>query len=149
MVRRLKPTFAGDEFAVSQGWAISADGTEVPYFMVAREGIAFDGSHPVHMFAYGGFRYAMVPSYSGTYEDLSGAYGKLWLERGGVFVVANIRGGGEFGPDWHAAALKANRHKAFEDFEAIAADLVDRGVTSPGRIGIKGAAMADCWWRRR
>ncbi|MDX1503027.1 MAG: prolyl oligopeptidase family serine peptidase, partial [Thermoanaerobaculia bacterium] len=79
-----------------------------------------------------------TPSYSGSYENLSGAYGKLWLERGGVFVLANIRGGGEFGPAWHEAALLENRPRAFEDFEAVAEDLVRRGVTSPGRLGIEG-----------
>ncbi len=137
-VQRRSPTFEGDDFTVAQYWATSADGTRVPYFMVSHRDIVLDGRNPVHLFAYGGFRNPVLPSYSGTYEDLSGAYGKLWLERGGVYVTANIRGGGEFGPEWHSAALRENRPRAFEDFEAVARDLVARGVTEPGRIGIEG-----------
>ena len=110
----------------------------MPYFVVHKKGLEYDGNNPVHIFSYGGFRVSLTPSYSGSYEPLQGAYGQLWLERGGVFVLANIRGGGEFGPSWHAAALKENRHKAFEDFEAIVHDLIDRKVTSAGRIGIEG-----------
>jgi prolyl oligopeptidase len=106
--------------------------------MVAPKGMKLDGSNPTHIFSYGGFRNALTPSYSGSYEQLYGAYGKLWLERGGVFVLANIRGGGEFGPDWHAAALLHDRHKAYEDFEAVAADLVAAKVTTAGRLGIEG-----------
>jgi prolyl oligopeptidase len=138
VIRTQEPTFDGSRFEVSQQWAVSADGTKVPYFQVARKGLRLDGSNPTHIFSYGGFRNALTPSYSGSYEALSGAYGKLWLERGGVFVLANIRGGGEFGPAWHAAALRENRPRAFEDFEAIAADLVTRKVTVPERLGIEG-----------
>lgn len=131
-------TFDGARFDVAQHWAVSADGTRVPYFVVFRKGIARDGSHPLHIFSYGGFRNALTPSYSGSYEQHYGAYGKLWLERGGVFVLANIRGGGEFGPEWHSSVLKENRQRVFEDFEAIAEDVVKRGFTSPERIGIEG-----------
>lgn len=138
VVRQLEPAFNGDDFTVSQHWVNSADGTRVPYYMVAPKGLELDGDNPVHIFSYGGFRNALTPSYSGSYEALSGAYGKLWLERGGVFVSANIRGGGEFGPEWHAAALRENRPRAFEDFEAIAEDLIERGVTTSDRIGIEG-----------
>ena len=137
-VKSQAPTFDGSRFEVSQRWATSADGTRVPYFLVAPKGVKLDGSNPTHIFSYGGFRNALVPSYSGTYEQLYGAYGKLWLERGGVFVLANIRGGGEFGPKWHAAALLHERHKAFEDFEAVARDLVAAKITSPERLGIEG-----------
>ncbi len=132
------PSFDGSRFAVEQLWARSADGTNVPYFLVGPRELKRDGSNPVWMFSYGGFENALTPSYSGSYEPHYGAYGKLWLERGGVFVLANIRGGGEFGPRWHQAALKENRHRAFEDFEAIARDLVARKITVPGRIGIEG-----------
>jgi prolyl oligopeptidase len=97
-----------------------------------------DGARPTHIFSYGGFRNALKPSYSGSYEQLYGTYGRLWLERGGVFVLANIRGGGELGPAWHQAALLENRHKAFEDFEAVAEDLVAHGITSPQHLGIEG-----------
>jgi prolyl oligopeptidase len=132
------PSFDGSGYRTEQYFARSADGTRVPYFVVMPKDMVFDGSRPTHIFSYGGFRIPLTPSYSGSYENLSGTYGKLWLERGGVFVLANIRGGGEFGPDWHAAALKANRTRAFEDFEAIAEDLVARKITSPGHLGIEG-----------
>jgi prolyl oligopeptidase len=137
-LRQQAATFAAELFEVEQHFATSADGTRVPYFQVARKDMERDGSNPTHIFSYGGFRNSLTPSYSGSYEDLSGAYGKLWLERGGVFVLANIRGGGEYGPAWHRAALKADRERAFEDFEAVAGDLVARGVTSPEHLGIEG-----------
>jgi prolyl oligopeptidase len=133
-----QPTFDGSRFAVQQLWATSADGTRIPYFVVGSKDLAADGSHPVWMFSYGGFENSLTPSYSGSYEDLRGVYGKLWLERGGVFVLPNIRGGGEFGPSWHTQALKANHVKTFEDFEAVARDLVARKITSARHIGIEG-----------
>jgi prolyl oligopeptidase len=120
-VKTQAPSFDGERFITRQYFASSADGTRVPYFVVMGKDTPLDGS-----------------SYSGSYENLSGAYGKLWLERGGVFVLANIRGGGEFGPAWHAAALKAQRERAFEDFEAVAQDLVKRKITSPVHLGIEG-----------
>jgi prolyl oligopeptidase len=98
----------------------------------------FDGSAPVWMFSYGGFENSLTPAYSGSYEALHGAYGKLWLERGGVFVLANIRGGGEFGPAWHTSVLKENHYKCYEDFEAVARDLAVRKITSPAHLGIEG-----------
>jgi prolyl oligopeptidase len=133
-----QPTFDGGRFVVQQLWATSSDGTRIPYFVVGPKDMTLDGSHPVWMFSYGGFENSLTPSYSGSYEDLRGVYGKLWLERGGVFVLPNIRGGGEFGPSWHTQALKANHVKTFEDFEAVARDLVSRKITSPKRIGIEG-----------
>ncbi len=138
MVKSQAPSFDGDRFKTEQYFATSADGTRVPYFVVLAKDAKRDGKNPTYIFSYGGFRNALTPSYSGSYEDLSGAYGKLWLERGGVFVLANIRGGGEFGPQWHAAALKENRHRAFEDFEAVAEDLFKRNITSPEHLGIEG-----------
>jgi prolyl oligopeptidase len=131
-------TFDGSRFEVSQQWATSKDGTRIPYFLVGPKEMKRDGTHPVHIFSYGGFRSTLKPSYSGSYEPHYGAYGKLWLERGGVFVLANIRGGGEFGPRWHSSVLKENRHKVYEDFEAVADDLVRSGVTRARRIGIEG-----------
>ena len=92
-----------------------------------------DGSNPTLLYGYGGFEISLTPAYSG-------GIGKGWLERGGVYVVANIRGGGEYGPRWHQAALKANRHKAYEDFAAVAQDLVVRKITSPKRLGIQGGS---------
>ncbi len=137
-VKQQAPTFDGSRFEVSQHWAVSADGTRVPYFQVAPKGMVLDGTRPTHIFSYGGFRNALVPSYSGSYEQLYGAYGKTWLERGGVFVLANIRGGGEFGEAWHQGAVGANHVRSFEDFEAVAADLIARKVTSKEHLGIEG-----------
>jgi prolyl oligopeptidase len=132
------PTFDSSRFQVQQLWTTSADGTRIPYFVVGPKNMELNGKNPVWMFSYGGFENSLTPSYSGSYEHLQGAYGKLWLERGGVFVLANIRGGGEFGPSWHTQALKANHIKAFEDFEAVARDLEARHITSPQHLGIEG-----------
>jgi prolyl oligopeptidase len=137
-VKAQAPSFDGSRYETRQYFTTSADGTQVPYFVVMAKGTELDGANPTHIFSYGGFRNALTPSYSGSYEALYGAYGKLWLDRGGVFVLANIRGGGEFGPAWHAAALKENRERAFEDFEAIAEDLVARKITKPEHLGIEG-----------
>src|SRR5690606_20662588 len=113
--------------------ATSADGTKIPYFVVHREGDTLDGSNPTLLYGYGGFQISMTPSYSPI-------VGKDWLERGGVYVVANIRGGGEFGPAWHRAALKENRQRAFDDFIAVAEDLIARKITSPEHLGIIGGS---------
>lgn len=137
-IKAQEPTFEGERFEARQYWCTSADGTRVPYFVVGPKGMKFDGTNPVWMFSYGGFENSLKPSYSGSYEDLHGAYGKLWLERGGVFVLANIRGGGEFGPAWHTSVLKENHYKCFEDFEAVAEDLAARKITTPERLGIEG-----------
>jgi prolyl oligopeptidase len=101
--------------------------------VVRAKDLAFDGSTPTLMTGYGGFGVSRLPRYSG-------AVGKGWLEKGGVYVMANIRGGGEYGPRWHQAALKANRYKAYEDFAAVAQDLVARKITSPRHLGIQGAS---------
>ncbi len=138
LMKQQSPSFDGSLFKVAQYFASSDDGTRIPYFVVMNKNTQFDGQNPTHIFSYGGFRNSLTPSYSGSYEALSGAYGKLWLERGGVFVLANIRGGGEYGPAWHAAALLKNRHKSYEDFEAVAHDLIDKKITSPKHIGIEG-----------
>ncbi len=116
---------------VKQHEAISKDGTRVPYFEVARRDLSLDGSNPTLLYAYGGFERPMLPDY----DPIAGAG---WMEKGGVYVVANIRGGGEFGPKWHQAALKAKRPRAYEDFIAVAEDLIRRQVTSPPRLGIEG-----------
>jgi len=137
-VKKQTEAFNASNIRVDQFWAISNDGTEVPYFVVRNDASINDGRNPTHIFAYGGFRSAVKPSYSGSYEALAGAYGKLWLQKGGVFVLANIRGGGEFGPSWHEAGLRENRHKVFEDFESVAEDLIRRNITSADKIGIEG-----------
>src|SRR5207248_2507011 len=111
----------------------SKHGTKVPYFQVSRENLKLDGTNPTLLYGYGGFEVSLTPGY----HALAGAG---WMEKGGVFVVANIRGGGEFGPKWHQAALKEKRHKAYEDFAAVAEDLIKRKVTSPKHLGIEGGS---------
>ncbi len=125
--------FDASRDVVEQLDAASTDGTRIPYFVVHRKGMKLDGSTPTLMTAYGGFQVSKTPYYSGT-------IGKLWLERGGAFVLANIRGGGEFGPAWHEAALKTKRQTAYDDFAAVAKDLERRGITSPRRLGIYGGS---------
>jgi len=137
-VRAQKPSFDATPYVVKQFFARSEDGTFIPYFIVMNKDIEYNGENPTHIFSYGGFRNSLTPSYSGSYEALEGAYGKLWLDRGGVFVSANIRGGGEYGPKWHQAAILENKTKSYEDFEAVARDLVERNITSPDHLGIEG-----------
>ena len=132
-LKSLPARFRTDDLEVSQHMAGSADGEVVPYFVIHRKGLKLDGSTPTILYGYGGFEISLKPSYSAT-------IGKLWLERGGAYAVANIRGGGEFGPRWHQAALKANRQRAYDDFIAVAEDLVSRGITSPKRLGISGGS---------
>ncbi|HEY1751651.1 MAG TPA: prolyl oligopeptidase family serine peptidase [Caulobacteraceae bacterium] len=119
--------------AVDQYEATSTDGTKIPYFVVHPKGMKLDGSNPTVLYAYGGFQVSMLPTYSA-------AIGKLWLEHGGVYVLANIRGGGEFGPAWHDAGLKTHRQLIYDDFAAVAKDLIAKGVTSPRRLGIQGGS---------
>jgi len=123
--------FDASTHVVEQYEATSTDGTKIPYFITRPRDMKLDGSNPTVMLGYGGFQVSLNPAYKPE-------MGKLWLERGGVFVQANIRGGGEFGPDWHQAALDGNRQKAFDDFAAVARDLEQRGITSPRRLGIYG-----------
>lgn len=118
---------------VEQFEATSADGTKVPYFVVRPKGAKLDGSTPTLLNAYGGFQVSMTPGYNGT-------LGKTWLEKGGAYVLANIRGGGEFGPAWHQSALRSNRQRSYDDFAAVARDLTARGLTSPRRLGIYGGS---------
>jgi len=125
--------FDAEGLVVEQHEATSKDGTKIPYFEVRSSKRALDGTAPTLLYAYGGFEISMTPSYSGL-------RGAAWLERGGVFVLANIRGGGEFGPKWHQAALKANRPRAYEDLAAVARDLVARKVTSQKHLGVMGGS---------
>jgi prolyl oligopeptidase len=118
---------------ITQHEATSKDGTKVPYFQVARKGMVLDGKQPTLLYGYGGFEIPMLPAYSPS-------VGSAWLERGGVYVLANIRGGGEFGPKWHEAARKQNRQRAYDDFIAVAEDLIQRKVTSPEHLGIEGGS---------
>lgn len=125
--------FDAQGIKVEQRFARSKDGTSVPYFIVWPRGAQADGNNPTLLYGYGGFEVSLEPWY------LAGA-GRSWLSRGGVFVVANIRGGGEFGPAWHQAALKHKRQRAFDDFIAVAEDLIARKVTQPRRLGIQGGS---------
>ncbi len=122
---------------VDQHFAASDDGTRVPYFVVGRTEVLHpDGDAapaPTLLYGYGGFEISLTPSYSG-------GLGRAWLDRGGVYAVANIRGGGEYGPAWHQAALREHRHRAYEDFAAVARDLVARGITTPARLGAQGGS---------
>ncbi|MDQ3494363.1 MAG: prolyl oligopeptidase family serine peptidase [Pseudomonadota bacterium] len=138
-VLKTMPTFFdASQHAIEQHFATSKDGTRIPYFLVRPREMPLDGRNPTLLYGYGGFEISLTPGYSG-------GVGKGWLEpsgegRGGVYAVANIRGGGEYGPRWHQAALKANRHKAYEDFAAVAQDLVARKITSPAHLGIQGGS---------
>lgn len=125
--------FDASGMRIQQHEATSADGTAIPYFEVSRSDRELDGDNPTLLYGYGGFEVSLTPSYRPT-------VGVAWLEKGGTYVVANIRGGGEFGPSWHQAALKEKRHKAYEDFEAVARHLVERGVTSPQHLGALGGS---------
>ena len=132
-LKRLPHFFDSTGLEISQHFASSADGTKVPYFMVAKKNLELTGQHPTLLYGYGGFEISLQPNYSAT-------VGRAWLTQGGVYVVANIRGGGEYGPRWHQAALKDNRLRAYEDFAAVAKDLVARGVTSKDRLGVQGGS---------
>ena len=133
-VKSMPERFDASALEMTQYEATSADGTKVPYFVVGPRGMPRDGSNPTVLYGYGGYQISLLPGYSGT-------VGKLWLESGGVYVVANTRGGGEFGPAWHQAAQGENRHRAHEDFAAVAQDLIARKITSPRRLGIMGGSQ--------
>jgi prolyl oligopeptidase len=130
-VKALPPRFDASKDVVEQFWATSSDGTKIPYFVVRRKAMEADGTTPTIMYGYGGFEIAKPPVYLPE-------MGRIWLERGGAYVIANIRGGGEFGPAWHEAALREKRQLAFDDFAAVARDLFARKITSPRRLGIYG-----------
>ena len=127
----LPARFDASKDLVEQHWATSSDGTRIPYFLVRPKGMKPDGSTPTIMYGYGGFEVAKPPVYVPE-------MGRIWLERGGAYVIANIRGGGEFGPAWHDAVLRDKRQLAFDDFAAVARDLFKSKVTSPRRLGIYG-----------
>jgi prolyl oligopeptidase len=132
-LRTLPARFDAAKFVTEQHWATSKDGTKVPYFLVRGKDTKLDGSNPTLLYAYGGFLVSQTPAYAAT-------VGKLWLEKGGVYVVANIRGGGEFGPRWHNAGLKLNRMRVYDDFFAVSEDLIARKVTNPKKLGIMGGS---------
>lgn len=125
--------FDATNLVVEQQFAKSKDGTQVPYFVVRKKDTPFDGSTPTLLYAYGGFEVSLTPSYSGI-------RGKLWLENGGAYVLANIRGGGEFGPKWHQAGLKTNRQVIYDDMAAVAESIIESKLTSPNKLGIMGGS---------
>ncbi len=131
-IKQLPAFFETKGLAVTQHFVASKDGTRVPYFMVAKADVALNGENPTVLYGYGGFEVPLTPGYSGALG--------AWLGQGGVYVVANIRGGGEYGPRWHQAALKDKRFRAYEDFAAVAEDLIARKVTSPKHLGIWGGS---------
>jgi prolyl oligopeptidase len=133
LIKALPAKFDSSREVVEQLEATSTDGVKIPYFIVHPADIKYDGQAPTLISAYGGFEASLTPSYSAT-------TGKLWLERGGVFVLANIRGGGEFGPTWHEAGLATRRQIIYDDFAAVARDLIARKITSPRRLGIEGGS---------
>jgi prolyl oligopeptidase len=129
----LQAYFDAGGLEVKQFEAKSKDGTMIPYFIVHRKNLLTDGRQPTLLYAYGGFEVPSLPNYSGT-------IGNAWLAEGGVYVLANIRGGGEFGPRWHQAGLKENRQRVYDDFHAVAEDLLRRKITSPKNLGIMGGS---------
>ncbi|HEX3700840.1 MAG TPA: prolyl oligopeptidase family serine peptidase [Phenylobacterium sp.] len=130
-LKQLPPRFDASKDEVEQYWATSTDGTKIPYFVVWPKAARRDGSTPTIMYGYGGFELAKPPIYLPE-------MGRIWLQRGGAYVIANIRGGGEFGPRWHQAVLREKRQLSFDDFAAVARDMFKRGITSPRRLGIYG-----------
>jgi prolyl oligopeptidase len=132
-IKKLQDYFMTSDLQFEQKFATSKDGTRVPYFIVRKKNARFDGTTPTLLYGYGGFESSMTASYLG-------ATGKIWLEQGGAYVLANIRGGGEYGPTWHQSALGKNRQRAFDDFIAIAEDLISSKLTSPKHLGIMGGS---------
>ncbi len=132
-VKSLPSWFDTEDFEVKQFEATSKDGTKIPYFVVHKKSMKLDGSNPTLLYAYGGFEIPSLPRYSAL-------TGTGWLEKGGVYVLANIRGGGEFGPRWHQAGLKENRQRVFDDFHAVAGNIIDKKITSPEKLGIYGGS---------
>lgn len=132
-LKSLPAKFESEGLVAKQYFTKSRDGTRIPYFVVHREGLEMNGKTPTLLYSYGGFQISMKPSYKGT-------IGRLWLERGGAYVLANIRGGGEFGPEWHQAGLKGNRQRIYDDFIAVGEDIIGSGLTSPRHLGIMGGS---------
>ena len=132
-LKSLPAKFDATGLKVEQFFATSKVGTRVPHFIIHREDMPLDGTTPTLLYGYGGFQVSMTPGYSPV-------SGRLWLEEGGAYVLANIRGGGEFGPNWHQAGLKQNRQRIYDDFIAVGEDLIERKITSPEHLGIMGGS---------
>lgn len=132
-LKRSKSYFNESAFVTEQFWAKSKDGVEIPYTVIRSKNLQYNSQNPTLLYGYGGFEVSLMPAYSGV-------MGKAWLEKGGVHVVANIRGGGEFGPDWHRSAILENKQRSYDDFIAIAEDLIVKKITSPDHLGIQGGS---------
>ena len=132
-IKSLPAWFSAEDYQVQQFEAVSNDGTRIPYFVVHPKSMKLDGNNPTLLYAYGGFEVPQLPRYSAI-------TGVSWLEKNGVYVLANLRGGGEFGPQWHQAGLKENRQRVFDDFYAVAEDLIDKKITTPKKLGIYGGS---------
>ena len=132
-IKSLKEKFDPKKYKVEQLYATSADGTQIPYFQVSNVSMETNSSNPTLLYGYGGFQIPLTPSYLGSFA-------RQWLDNGGVYVIANIRGGGEFGPKWHQAALKENRQRAYDDFIAVGETLIENGITSSKHLGIRGGS---------
>lgn len=133
VLKQMPAFFDGDDLEVTQHFVTSDDGARVPYFLVHAQDAPVTGDTPTILYGYGGFEISLTPNYSGT-------LGRAWLARGGAYAIANIRGGGEFGPQWHQGALKQNRHRAYEDFAAVARNLIERRITSPQHLAVQGGS---------
>jgi prolyl oligopeptidase len=133
VIKATEPKFDAGTHVVEQLEATSKDGTRIPYFVVRPKALRYDGTTPTILYSYGGFEISLTPQYEPT-------LGKLWLDHGGAFVLANIRGGGEFGPAWHEAGLKTERQRIYDDFAAVAEDLIARRITTPRHLGIQGGS---------
>ena len=134
VLKTTPPRFDASHHVVEQLEAVSRDGTRIPYFLIRPRTMRYDGSTPTILYGYGGFQSSQVPNYSGT-------MGRLWLEQGNAWVVANLRGGGEFGPEWHQSAQLANKQRTWDDYIAVAEDLIRRRITSPRRLGAMGGSQ--------
>ncbi|WP_397533151.1 prolyl oligopeptidase family protein [Roseateles sp.] len=134
VVQRLPAFFDSQGLEVQRLFAVSGDGTRIPYYLVQPTGPVPAGGRPTVLYGYGGFEISLQPGYSGV-------LGRAWLQKGGAYAVANLRGGGEFGPAWHQSAQKQHRQRSFNDFTAVAADLIDRGLSGPKRLGILGGSL--------
>jgi prolyl oligopeptidase len=133
VIKSIPPRFDASNIVVEQFQTRSKNSETIPYFVVRQKNIKFDGTNPTLQYAYGGFQVSLKPSYSGL-------LGKNWLEQGGVYVLANIRGGGEFGPNWHQAGLKTKRQVIYDDMIAVGEDIIAKKITSAKRLGIMGGS---------
>ena len=132
-IKQLKEKFDPKKYRVEQQYATSTDGTQIPYFQVSNALMEKNSSNPTLLYGYGGFQIPLTPSYLGSFA-------RQWLDNGGVYVIANIRGGGEFGPKWHQSALKQNRQRAYDDFIAVGETLIANEITSSKHLGIRGGS---------